>query len=246
MAKNPGSTPPHQDGTLPDSRGRRGSAPEDVPAIVSSSLESRPRSERAAEAVLDKLNRGILIFDQDRNVHFANDAALRMIRCAAAMDVVEGRLVFSEPDAQARLISFLNRALELTRASPEGLIECSAVMCVDAGPGCGPYRLLLSALPANVARDSGTSGSRHVLMIYEPHSGRQVSKRILTDLYNLSDAEAALTLLLFTGESLEDAADQLCVSINTAKTQLHHIFLKCEVHSQGELLQLLSLGPRTL
>jgi DNA-binding CsgD family transcriptional regulator len=83
-------------------------------------------------------------------------------------------------------------------------------------------------------------------MIYEPHTGRRVSRRILTDLYNLSDAEAALTLLLFTGESLEDAADQLCVSINTAKTQLHHIFLKCEVHSQGELLQLLSLGPRTL
>lgn len=246
MAKNPGSTPPQLSGTLPEAHVERGSASESVPAIVSSSLESRPRSERAAEAVLDKLNRGILIFDQDRRVHFANGAALRLIQSTPAMAVVDGHLVFNEPHAQARLQSFLSRSLELTRSSSETLTDCSAVMRVDAGAGRGPYRLLLSSLSATVTRDSGTSEIRHVLMIYEPHTGRRVSRRILTDLYNLSDAEAALTLLLFTGESLEDAADQLCVSINTAKTQLHHIFLKCEVHSQGELLQLLSLGPRTL
>ena len=246
MAKNPESTLPPRSGSLPEARDKRSSAPESVPAIVSSSLESRPRSERAAEAVLDKLNRGILIFDQDGRVHFANDAALRLIQPTAAIAVVDGQLVFNEPDAQARLISFLNRSIELARASSEARAECSAVLRVDAGPGRGPYRLLLSSLVATVTPDGDTSGIRHVLMIYEPHAGRQVSKRILTDLYNLSDAEATLTLLLFSGESLEDAADQLCVSINTAKTHLHHIFLKCEVHSQGELLQLLSLGPRTL
>jgi DNA-binding CsgD family transcriptional regulator len=246
MAKNPGSTPPQRSGALPEARDKRASASESVPAIVSSSLESRPRSERAAEAVLDKLNRGILIFDQDGRVHFANDAALRLIQPTAAMAVEDGHLVFNEPEAQAKLLSFLNRSIELVRASSDAITECSTVMCVDAGPGRGPYRLLLCTLSATLSRDDGTSGLRHVLMIYEPHAGRQVSKRILTDLYNLSDAEAALTLQLFTGESLEDAADQLCVSINTAKTHLQHIFLKCEVHSQGELLQLLSLGPRTL
>ena len=50
----------------------------------------------------------------------------------------------------------------------------------------------------------------------------------------------------FAGLGLESAAQQLHISINTAKTHLHHVFVKCDVHSQGELLQLLSLGPRTL
>jgi DNA-binding CsgD family transcriptional regulator len=246
MAKNPGSIPPQPSGTLPDARDNRGSVSEGVPAIVSNSLESRPRSDRAAEAVLDKLNRGILIFDQDRRVDFANDAALRLIQATAAMAVVDGQLVFNEPEAHASLLSFLNRSIELARSFSGALTEYSAVMSVDAGPGRGPYRLLLSSLSATVTREGGISGLRHVLMIYEPHAGRYISKKILTDLYRFSDAESALTLLLFAGESLEDAADRLCVSINTAKTQLHHIFLKCEVHSQTELLQLLSLGPRTL
>jgi DNA-binding CsgD family transcriptional regulator len=86
----------------------------------------------------------------------------------------------------------------------------------------------------------------YVLMIYEPHAGRQVPKRILQELYGLSDAEAALVVHLFEGESLESAAGRLHISLNTAKTHLQHVFRKCDVHSQGELLQLLSLGPRTL
>jgi PAS domain-containing protein len=140
MAKNPGSTPPQLSGTLPEAHVERGSALESVPAIVSSSLESRPRSERAAEAVLDKLNRGILIFDQERRVHFANGAALRLIQSTPAMAVVDGHLVFNKPDAHARLQSFLNRSLELTRSSSETLTDCSAVMRVDAWAGRGPYR----------------------------------------------------------------------------------------------------------
>jgi DNA-binding CsgD family transcriptional regulator len=83
-------------------------------------------------------------------------------------------------------------------------------------------------------------------MIYEPNAGRRLPRRILTELYGLSEAEASLTLRLFEGESLETAAQQLHVSVNTAKTHLHHVFVKCDAHSQGELLQLLSLGPRTL
>jgi DNA-binding CsgD family transcriptional regulator len=83
-------------------------------------------------------------------------------------------------------------------------------------------------------------------MIYEPHGERHFPKRILRELYGLSDAEADLTLLLFAGESLDAASQHLHISVNTAKTHLHHVFVKCDVHSQGELLQLLSLGPRTL
>jgi DNA-binding CsgD family transcriptional regulator len=93
---------------------------------------------------------------------------------------------------------------------------------------------------------AATRPAEHVLMIYEPHADRRVPKRILRELYGLSDAEADLTLLLFAGESLEAASQRLHISVNTAKTHLHHVFIKCDVHSQGELLQLLSLGPRML
>ena len=232
-----------------DTRSRAGDkhdkGADDAPMIIGSSLEIRPLRDVAAEAILDKLNRGIVIFDGTRQVRFTNQSAIRLLGGTKAIATVDGQLTFSEPAAQPRLDSFLHRCREL-ESSQQTSSQCATVMRVDAGQGCPPYRVLLSTLHSRSASADAHGEPCFLLMIYEPSAGRHVSKRILTDLYNLSDAEAALTLLLFAGESLATAADQLHVSINTANTHLQHIFLKCEVHSQGERVQLLSLGPRTL
>ena len=237
MVPAPSDGVPHEPGVQP------AALPDSTPRIVGGSLESRPRNDYAAEAVLDKLNRGIVIFDPDACVHFLNDAAMRLIRESRAIDVIDRRLVFTEAERQERFVGYLRRCAE--RAS-SGMDQCSIVMRVPAGSCTTRYRVLLSPLktPANPATSS--RDTRHVLMIYEPHAGQRLPLRILTELYGLSEAEAALAKLLFEGESLEDAAQLLHISINTAKTHLHHAFVKCDVHSQGELLQLLSLGPRTL
>ena len=235
--------PAPPDGTQHEPAGKPGSALDAMPRIVGGSLEARPRNDHAAEAVLDKLNRGIVIFDPEARVHFLNDAAMRIIRETKMMHVADGCLVFAETGAQARFNAYLTRCLERTDG---GTNPSSVVMRVEAGSGGPPLRVLLSPLRVPSSPVTGDRDSRHVLMIYEPTAGVHIPKRILTELYCLSEAEAALTLLLFDGESLESAAQHQHISVNTAKTHLHHIFLKCDVHSQGELLQLLSLGPRTL
>jgi DNA-binding CsgD family transcriptional regulator len=213
------------------------------PTIVGGLLFSRPLSAHSAEAVLDKLNRGVVIFDADGRVHYANDAAMRAAHGSEAISIVEGRLGFGDPAAQARFEAFLQQGRE---RGDGGMGQSSVVMRVVAGAARPPYRVLLS--PLTTTGDSRSAGRsvQHVLMIYEPHGERHFPKRILRELYGLSDAEADLTLLLFQGETLDSASQCLHISVNTAKTHLHHVFVKCDVHSQGELLQLLSLGPRTL
>ena len=239
--------PSVEDGTRPELEDARAGAaaksPPDLPTIVGSSLRSRPHSIHAAEAVLDKLNRGVVIFDAEGQVHYANDAALRAAHASEAISITDGRLGFGEPAAQARFAGFLQQARE---RGDGGSGQSSVVMRVVAGEGRPPYRVLLSPLTRAGDSRSADQPAQHVLMIYEPHGERRFPKRILRELYGLSDAEADLTLLLFAGESLDAASQRLHVSVNTAKTHLHHVFVKCDVHSQGELLQLLSLGPRTL
>jgi DNA-binding CsgD family transcriptional regulator len=156
---------------------------------------------------------------------------------------VDGRLGFGEAAAQARFEDFLRQGRE---RGDGGAGQPSMVMRVSAGEARPPYRVLLSPLTTTSDADNAARPAQHVLMIYEPHSARHFPKRILRELYGLSDAEADLTLLLFEGEPLDAASQRLHISVNTAKTHLHHVFVKCDVHSQGELLQLLSLGPRTL
>lgn len=242
-----GDEPSMEDGTGPElADGRIGTAAKpgpDLPTIVGGSLRSHQHSLHAAEAVLDKLNRGVVIFGADGSVRYANDAALRAAHACEAIAIADGRLSFGEPVAQGRFEAFLQQGRE---RADGGAGQPSMVMRVSAGAARPPFRVLLSPLGAAGDSAAATHAAQHVLMIYEPHSGQHFPKRILRELYGLSDAEADLTLLLFEGESLDAASQRLHISVNTAKTHLHHVFVKCDVHSQRELLQLLALGPRTL
>jgi DNA-binding CsgD family transcriptional regulator len=109
-----------------------------------------------------------------------------------------------------------------------------------------PYRALISPLERVEGPEGRSSTTWHVLMQYAPHGRRHLPKRILVELYGLTSAEAALVELLLQGQSLDQAAAVLGVTIHTVKSHLKDVFARCQVHSQGELLQLLTSGPRTL
>lgn len=79
-----------------------------------------------------------------------------------------------------------------------------------------PYRVLVSRLAHRHKRDG--SGAGYCVFVYEPNGG----------------------------QSLTESAKTSGISVNTARSMLKRIFTKCAVHSQPELLLLLSLGPRTL
>lgn len=65
---------------------------------------------------------------------------------------------------------------------------------------------------------------------------------ILTELFQLTSAEARLAVLLSTGVSLSAAADALRLSRNTVKTQLDQIFLKTGTNRQSQLVKRLVGG----
>jgi DNA-binding CsgD family transcriptional regulator len=108
-----------------------------------------------------------------------------------------------------------------------------------------PYRVLVSRLAHRHKRDG--RGAGYCVFIYEPNGGHQpVAASVLRQLYGLTPAEARLANELFGGQSLTESAKTSGISVNTAKSMLKRIFTKCAVHSQPELLLLLSLGPRTM
>ena len=64
--------------------------------------------------------------------------------------------------------------------------------------------------------------------------------RALMGALGLCASEAKLTALLAGGASLECAAEQLGISVNTARTQIKKAFEKTDTHSQGQLIALVS------
>jgi DNA-binding CsgD family transcriptional regulator len=73
-----------------------------------------------------------------------------------------------------------------------------------------------------------------------------LAARVLHQVYNLTESQAEVARSLYAGRSVEDTALALNLSLNTIRTHLKHIFTKCEVSSQAELLHMLALGPYTL
>lgn len=73
-------------------------------------------------------------------------------------------------------------------------------------------------------------------------SGLQLPPKRLASLYGLSPAEARLAAKLSALRSVEQAADELCITVHTARSQLKSIFTKTGSQSQSELLMLLATG----
>jgi DNA-binding CsgD family transcriptional regulator len=202
-----------------------------LPAATSAGLLS------AACGVLDKLNRGVVIIDGRATVLFANRAARAMLqrRNGLAIDN-DGCLRFMPVEAAEALTAYL-----LAR---QGNGESgSLVLRLPCSQGRHPYRVLVSRLETVQHVDHPS----HCVLIYEPGGGqRPLPLDVLRELYGLTPAEARIVNALFTGQSLTQTAHTLGISVLTARTTLKHVFSKCEVGGQAELMLLVSLGPRTV
>lgn len=213
------------------SSGPGGPAP---PVAGRSSSATRTDLESAALATLDKLNRGVLLVAEDSRLLFANPAARVMLGRADGFALRRGRVEFTDPSIHDRYQHFIERARDTDGDS-------SLVLRVHGAGPTGAYRVLVSAL------ETGQSAAAFSVFVYEPHAGRQrLPPKVLAALYGLCPSEARLANELFAGRSVQQAAAALDITANTARSTLKHIFAKCAVGSQAELLQLLALGPRTI
>lgn len=197
------------------------------------------RLGEAALATLDKLNRGVLLVDADCTVEYANQAAQVMLARRDGLLLRRRKLRFESEDA--------HEALERYLASGDSVPDSPTLVLRVDGPRLqNPYRVLVTPVTPRSGQ-APLAAASYCVFVYEPNGGqRPVPAQVLQGLYGLTAAEARLVNHLFLGRSLAEAADVSRITINTAKSMLKRIFLKCAVSSQAELLLLLSLGPRTL
>jgi DNA-binding CsgD family transcriptional regulator len=99
------------------------------------------------------------------------------------------------------------------------------------------YRIIVSR------RNLRRSSDPIVVLVYEPHRRRNVSRALLRRLYGLTESEAVTAAHLFHGLRPRDAAAAMHVSLNTVRSHIKRIFAKCHVKSQVDLVRLLALGP---
>lgn len=201
-------------------------------------LPVRPRKAIGAAATPASANATAALFmlDRRRNVVDMNRSAHDLIQ-HHGLFTIRGRRLQANDDAHAveldRLLNLTINEEATTRSGHEQRI--ARISCTCSRP------LTLIALPADESMFGvGTEQTAMALVVVENDPRCQDSEWLLRSVYGLAPMQARLAACIAEGHTLSEAAVQLGISRNTAKTHLNGAFEKTNTSSQVELCALVN------
>lgn len=192
-------------------------------------LSDLHRNRKELDEVIDRLRIGVILTDVASRPVLMNRSARMMIEIGDSIGLEQGRIcATAEPDDDL-LQSALEQATNHNRWRAVRIGEDSASkhgLHVLVNP-------LTAASPGSQLRDAVAA-----LFLSGPETFSGLSLRYLRRMYGLTEAEVELVARLVGGASLEEAARDRGVALNTARSHLKQAFAKTDTHSQSDLVQL--------
>ncbi|MBN8986859.1 MAG: helix-turn-helix transcriptional regulator [Rhizobiales bacterium] len=143
------------------------------------------------------------------------------------------RLVIRDRRAQSAFNAFLDRLR--TATDRDALAVAPIVIRRD-----GKLPVVVRVLPVDGAARSPFLGARAILIFsgFDEREPEQLT--MLRQAFLLTPSEARLALCLAGGKSLEQAAQEMAIAQETARSHLKSVFRKTATHRQGELIAVVS------
>jgi DNA-binding CsgD family transcriptional regulator len=181
---------------------------------------------------MDHLPIGIILVTGDRKVIYANTLADRDLRKGDILKVQNDKLIASDSKNTGVLLKHLQDAI--ATSMNRGAAGGTSFQLQN-----GDHQRMLLTCPVT-PRSPVSLGEPLVMILMNaeapPHltTGRTVS--YLHEVFGLTPAEARLTAALCSGEALKAYARKAGISDHTARVHLRHVYEKCGVKRQSELV----------
>ena len=197
----------------------------------------------ASLATLDRLNVGVLLFNAVGLVAFANRAAHRILESEDGLQLKHrfgdsslGEVVAQNRQSHDALVRAIGSAV-----SPDILhaTHFSCALVISRPSGRLDYTLNFSSLATQNEFGSGADAPRAIAFITDSVAPITLDSELLKKAYGLTPAEVRLVEKTAECLTVEEAADQLGVSRNTAKTQLQNIYGKTNTNNRAKLMKLI-------
>ncbi len=188
---------------------------------------------------LDRLGVAGFLLDVTGRVTQSNRTAAALLACAAGVTIRHGRLVLGSEDAQRQLGEVLARARKTADApagEPSHVPEVITIRREPGSPSLAVAARILSS-PADLRSDHAPVVA---LYVSRPEQGSTLSPAVIRQLLGVTPAEAQLAACLANGATINQAAQELGVTLATARTQLYSIFRKTGMHRQSELVSVIA------
>ncbi|MCA9511431.1 MAG: helix-turn-helix transcriptional regulator [Myxococcales bacterium] len=206
-------------------------------------LEAARAREARWLAALDALATPIAIVDERARVAFANRGAHALFGQGDGLDVRDGELWCADGRTRRALGAAIAGAVATSRGESLG---AGGSFRVARPSGAPAFELFVSPLAAATAGRALASRAGAAVVIHDPSRGPIEPSAHLAALYGLTPAEARLAAALATGHSLDESADALSITKETARTRLRRVFEKTGARRQGELIRKLVAGAHAL
>lgn len=201
--------------------------------IRAHAIEQKLEILRAAETVLDSVPFGLVFLTPRGKSVYVNRVADAIFRSGDGLSLHNGSLRGSNSTAQAALDAAIRQA-----ASPGSSLLCPGAILAER-KSARPYQILIAPLRRCPPRLVGTAAPTVVALILDPERAQLASTDLMRRLYGLTRKEAAFAQALCRGKSVEQAAQELEIRYETARTHLRRIFSKTGTSRQAELVMLL-------
>ncbi|MET0274437.1 MAG: helix-turn-helix transcriptional regulator [Phenylobacterium sp.] len=194
--------------------------------------------EKAAttrSALLDALSRkaeGVILLNRAGAPTFVNDAAQAILDARDGLGLARGAFVTRRLPETRRIAQLVQGALAPATGQPGGRV------LVSRPSGKSPY--VLSVMPAPpVERFLAGASIGCIVHLQDLAAVRLPSHEALREVFGLSDREADLAIELVRCASLDRAAANARMALNTARNHLQSISRKTGARGQAELVRLL-------
>lgn len=196
-----------------------------TPAVV----EQAKPAETSARPLSDLCPFGIVIIDADQRIHLANPAATSLFARSSLIASAGGKFAISDADNAVRFQVALRAVL--AAQSGEAIQRSVAVLDDRVAP------LLL-----RIARYSDGAAEPKACVIITDPAVTKIDVQPLAQVFALTPVETRLVRELVLGRNVQEAALNLHLKVDTARTYLKQIFQKTNTHRQLELVQLMQNG----
>lgn len=200
-------------------------------------LRSAESAQWAAESALDRLDVALLVLDARGTIRFRNRTAESLLASADGLVAERSGPAAARPAETRRLRALIASAIGASGATA----RLGGAMLVSRPSAKPPLHVLVAPLAPD-ATLLGADGPSALMFVTDPSAAAPPLERTLCELYGLTPAEAGVAVRLVTGAPLGDVADELGISMNTARTHLRRVFAKTRTRGQSDLVRLLLRG----
>ncbi|HEV3286290.1 MAG TPA: helix-turn-helix transcriptional regulator [Steroidobacteraceae bacterium] len=194
------------------------------------------KMERAIYAdAMDHLTLATVILDASGHVIHMNALARDILHRQDGITLANDTLALTHPADALRLRDAIGRAIAAGRASKPGIVD---VLRARRPSGAGHYGMMIRPAAGSMgAEEPAVSPAVAVFISVEEGSQTPAPVDTIRKLFELTHKEAQLALCLANGRSLQEAAGDLGITLNTARAHLRSTFSKTGIDRQARLVR---------